>query len=78
MNDWNDSTFAELAEIAQTRRVEAWERAAFVASYAFNSNPYLRRPVEVPNPARAKQTETVVKKDDFLKVFPDAKEAAPS
>ena len=43
-------TFSELDEIVRANRLEAWDRATFVAFFAINSNPNLKRPFQVQNP----------------------------
>ncbi|MGI5841472.1 MAG: hypothetical protein ACOX6N_04615 [Patescibacteria group bacterium] len=36
--------------IAQARRVEEWDKAAFVAYYSINANPFLTTTIDVQNP----------------------------
>mgnify|MGYP000864632389 CR=1 FL=1 len=40
-------TYAELLTIAQARRVEEWEKAAFVVYYSINANPFLKTTIDV-------------------------------
>lgn len=52
VDDWGSVTFAELDYIATQRTIAAWDRAAFVATCAFNANPFLKRYVPIQNPYR--------------------------
>ena len=65
-------TFAELVVLGETNRVEAWDRAAFVATYACNANPFLRRPVNVANPYRESESSGKPERVRLEDVFPDA------
>ena len=65
--DWGDVTLAELDEIARTRRLEEWDRAAFVATCAFNANPFLKSYTPIKNPFR--NEEDYVVKVDLESVF---------
>ena len=46
-------TFAEVDAAFDAKRLDDWDRAAFVAAPAINANPYFRRPVDVRNPPPA-------------------------
>ena len=67
-------TYAELVQLGEAKRVEEWERAAFVATYAYNANPFLRRPVNVSNPFMV-QKEQEVERVRFEDVFPEVAES---
>jgi len=45
-------TYAEAVEIATAKRLEEWERVAFLSTHAVNANPYLKRAIIVENPLR--------------------------
>ena len=51
----------------EARRVEEWERTAFLATYAANANPYRKRWLDVKNPFRA-ETTTAVERVDLADV----------
>lgn len=58
-------TYAEAVEIATAKRLEEWDRVAFISAHAINANPYLERFRQVNNPFRepprpAKMTEREV------------------
>lgn len=51
--------------MATAKRLEEWDRVAFISTYAANANPYLQRKIVVENPFRepprpAKMTEREV------------------
>ena len=60
-------TLAELDAMFEARRVEEWERSAFLATYAANANPYRKRWFDVKNPFRA-ETTTAVERVDLADV----------
>lgn len=47
-----DLTYAEVWRMSRIRLCEEWDRAAFVAFYSINANPFLRSAVEPKNPYR--------------------------
>ncbi|MBP3556276.1 MAG: hypothetical protein J6K20_01035 [Thermoguttaceae bacterium] len=57
-------TFAEVDAAFDAKRLDDWDRAAFVAAHAINANPYLRRPVDVRNPLRAAEEYRRVELED--------------
>ena len=68
--DWGDATYAELDVVSKARRYEEWERVVFVATLAFNSNPYLKNFVEFDNPFdEEKKEKKGYKKVGFDEVF---------
>ena len=52
------------------KRIEEWERAVFVATLAYNSNPYLKKFVSFDNPLVEKEKETY-QRVSLEEVFPD-------
>ena len=52
VDQWGSVTFAELDYVATQRTIAAWDRAAFIATCAFNANPFLKRYVPIKNPYR--------------------------
>ena len=52
VDDWGSVTFSELDYIVRERMIERWDRASFIATCAFNANPFLKRYVPIKNPYR--------------------------
>ena len=62
-------TLAELDATSEAvRRVEEWERTAFLATYAANANPYRKRWLDVKNPFRAGTSDAAVERVDLADV----------
>jgi hypothetical protein len=63
-----DLTLADLDAMFEARRVEEWERTAFLATYAANANPYRKRWLDVKNPFRAGASDAAVERVDLADV----------
>jgi hypothetical protein len=61
-------TLADLDAMFEARRVEEWERTAFLATYAANANPYRKRRLDVKNPFRAGASDAAVERVDLADV----------
>ena len=68
VDDWGSVTFAELDYIARERILDRWDRAAFIATCAFNANPFLKRYVQIKNPFRYHEPERDYEKVDLKDV----------
>ena len=63
-----DLTLADLDAMFEARRVEEWERTAFLATYAANANPYRKRWLDVKNPFRVGAESAAVERIDLADV----------
>lgn len=61
-------TLGELDAMFEARRVEEWERTAFLATYAANANPYRKHWLDVENPFRVDAPSAGVKQVDLADV----------